>query len=706
MTRKAFLIDHRYDPFEIYNTEEFLEELKDIPDPKKEPLEFLDIMLQVLLEMGPWSADRVAFNMYQRIEKQKIKTPHERHYILLCLVNTALLEIHAICEQNFRKIKHNKDCVETYSSPKVLRLLEVLRLFKPEDNTSKNDSMKRISMELDAMDFQKLTRTLENKCHSVDQAVEKQQLESRSIVENLDSIVKPGFQTKLVNDKFKNDNDIMCNNIKTDTDTSTKNVSLQPSASRRQSGSHNHHRPKRRLPRRYHRDQHDAADTLCSIIFCNSNYTARVLFELLSEMSRQDPGLKFIKCQFTTDRVADPITEPREAEAEHRRQEEVLKRFRMHDSNVLIGTSVLEEGIDVPKCNLVVRWDPPTTYRSYVQCKGRARAIPAYHVLLVASDWKDLVDFKAETEQISNNSHRLICALPEDELTDFGQGDEETTEDEEDKQINGISTKQKFVYGTSKGTIKILNPEVITTKPPKKPSSSSNDLVLKEIKDETLAIEDVKYSPDKNEIKDVYDYSANNKNSTMSVLNEEVKNTSENSISSYKSNTSSVIESNTSHRDQILEEVHETDGSSDRLNDTNNSSENINLNESSCSSILSKYNEEDIYKVFNMEEAIKELENISNDAGNTSYQVKTNAKKSKAIESNVPEDKANENGNENIVPEKKERKKFACLLQTESDDIESENLKTVDEAKQFENMENTTNTIVQQMAEYREIEKV
>lgn len=30
LTRKAFLIDHRYDPFEIYNTDEYLEELKGI----------------------------------------------------------------------------------------------------------------------------------------------------------------------------------------------------------------------------------------------------------------------------------------------------------------------------------------------------------------------------------------------------------------------------------------------------------------------------------------------------------------------------------------------------------------------------------------------------------------------------------------------------------------------------------------------------
>ncbi|TMW45214.1 hypothetical protein DOY81_009704 [Sarcophaga bullata] len=486
---------------------------------------------------------------------------------------------------------------------------------------------------------------------------------------------------------------------------------MQSNTSRRQSGTHNHNRPKRRPPRRYHRDQHDAADTLCSIIFCNSNYTARVLFELLSEMSRQDPGLKFIKCQFTTDRVADPITEPKEAEVEHRRQEEVLKRFRMHDCNVLIGTSVLEEGIDVPKCNLVVRWDPPTTYRSYVQCKGRARAIPAYHVLLVASDWKDLINLKPETEQITNKSHRLICSLPKDEndyLTDMEKGDEDTTEDEEDKQINGISTKQKFVYGSSKGTIKILNPEVITTKPPSKPSSSNNDLVLKEIKVETLAIEDVKYNSNKTDIKDVYEYSTNSVNSTISVLNEDIKNTSENSISSYESNTSSVIESNTSHKEQNIGEMHETDGNRERLNDTKTSEENVDLNESSCSSILSKYNEDEIYKVFNLEEALKELDSISKPDG---YNVKENKSKGKPNENTVPPEitnkKSKANENENIVNEKKEKKKFVCLLQTaEHDEIDTEDIQAIAEAKQFENMENTTNTIVQQMAEYREIEKV
>ncbi|XP_061400920.1 endoribonuclease Dcr-1 [Musca vetustissima] len=498
LTRKAFLNNHRYDPFEIYCTDEFIEELKDIPDPKKEPLEFLETMLQVLMEMGPWSADRVAFNMYQRIEKQKIKTPHERHYILLCLVNTALLEVHAICEQNFRKFKTNhKECVEKHSSPKVLRLLEVLRLFKPDDTSSKNDTIKRISSELDQMDFQKLSRILETKCHSVEQAVEKQQLESRSIVENLDSIIKPEFQAKLNAENAQLNNGVGgdCDNKPPNTNTkkTEDNIKTSNSTNHRHHSSSHHNRPKRRPFRRHNRDHNDGSDTLCSIIFCNTNYTARVLFELLAEMSRHDPDLKFIKCQFTTDRVADPITEPKEAESEHRRQEEVLKRFRMHDCNVLIGTSVLEEGIDVPKCNLVVRWDPPTTYRSYVQCKGRARAVPAYHVVLVASDTTNETHrLEAKNEQLSDKSHKLLCALSEDQdncLTDSEKSDKE--EDDGDvKQINGISTKQKFVYGSSKGTIKILNPEVITNKHPSKQTTKGSDIVLKEIEEVTLTIKD------------------------------------------------------------------------------------------------------------------------------------------------------------------------------------------------------------------------
>ena len=50
-----------------------------------------------------------------------------------------------------------------------------------------------------------------------------------------------------------------------------------------------------------------------------------------------------------------------------RRLEQVLGKFRKGELNLLISTSVVEEGLDVQKCNLVIKYDFPLTFRSYVQ---------------------------------------------------------------------------------------------------------------------------------------------------------------------------------------------------------------------------------------------------------------------------------------------------------------------------------------------------
>lgn len=48
-------------------------------------------------------------------------------------------------------------------------------------------------------------------------------------------------------------------------------------------------------------------------------------------------------------------------------------------------TSVLEEGVDLQMCNLVICYDTPATYRSYVQSKGRARMANSTYALLTES---------------------------------------------------------------------------------------------------------------------------------------------------------------------------------------------------------------------------------------------------------------------------------------------------------------------------------
>jgi superfamily II DNA or RNA helicase/dsRNA-specific ribonuclease len=63
----------------------------------------------------------------------------------------------------------------------------------------------------------------------------------------------------------------------------------------------------------------------------------------------------------------------KEIEAQDATTREVLKMLRLGDINILIATSVVEEGVDVKECSFVVSFDSIDSTKSYVQMKGRAR---------------------------------------------------------------------------------------------------------------------------------------------------------------------------------------------------------------------------------------------------------------------------------------------------------------------------------------------
>lgn len=57
-----------------------------------------------------------------------------------------------------------------------------------------------------------------------------------------------------------------------------------------------------------------------------------------------------------------------------REQSDTIRKFRNGNLNLLISTSVAEEGLDIPECNLVVRYGLLTNEIAQQQASGRARA--------------------------------------------------------------------------------------------------------------------------------------------------------------------------------------------------------------------------------------------------------------------------------------------------------------------------------------------
>ena len=56
-----------------------------------------------------------------------------------------------------------------------------------------------------------------------------------------------------------------------------------------------------------------------------------------------------------------------------KQQTAVLEKFRVGECNMLLATNVAEEGLDIPECNLVVRYDTAFSITSLIQSRGRAR---------------------------------------------------------------------------------------------------------------------------------------------------------------------------------------------------------------------------------------------------------------------------------------------------------------------------------------------
>jgi Fanconi anemia group M protein len=96
-------------------------------------------------------------------------------------------------------------------------------------------------------------------------------------------------------------------------------------------------------------------------------------------------------------------------------QAEVLESFRNSDFDVLVATSIAEEGLDIPEVDLVIFYEPISSEIRYIQRRGRAGRKSSGSVIILATkdtiDMRHLYASKMRIEKMTNSLNNINTIL-------------------------------------------------------------------------------------------------------------------------------------------------------------------------------------------------------------------------------------------------------------------------------------------------------
>ncbi|KAI0432759.1 hypothetical protein F5Y09DRAFT_353064 [Xylaria sp. FL1042] len=97
-------------------------------------------------------------------------------------------------------------------------------------------------------------------------------------------------------------------------------------------------------------------------------------------------------------------------------QKSTIRMFRSGDLNCLFATSAGEEGIDIPDCNVVIRFDLYKTVIQYIQSRGRARRFNSKFYQMIETGNLAHRQLIAEIQDHEAKLREFCDMLPEDRL--------------------------------------------------------------------------------------------------------------------------------------------------------------------------------------------------------------------------------------------------------------------------------------------------
>lgn len=121
------------------------------------------------------------------------------------------------------------------------------------------------------------------------------------------------------------------------------------------------------------------ADLFRAIVFVKERISALALARLINEV------FKILDCiELTARSVVGVQNSESKVRMSQSKLLETLDDFRHGHYGVLVATNVVEEGLDVPACRLVVAFDQVMSPAAYVQGRGRARKRGARYIVFLA----------------------------------------------------------------------------------------------------------------------------------------------------------------------------------------------------------------------------------------------------------------------------------------------------------------------------------
>ncbi len=143
-----------------------------------------------------------------------------------------------------------------------------------------------------------------------------------------------------------------------------------------------------------------------------------------------------------------------------KKQKEIIERFRLGEFNVLVATSVAEEGLDIPEVDMVILFEPvPSEIRS-IQRRGRtARRKSGEVVILMAENTRDEGYYWASKKKerqmkltvmnlkrdFRKSDEMIVAEKGQSKLKDFVNMPDIIADDREDKKLLKILTENANV---------------------------------------------------------------------------------------------------------------------------------------------------------------------------------------------------------------------------------------------------------------------